>query len=404
MLARALFSSTARRMLRRRGALARAAAPGATALAGLIAAANHCPDPEKLRDADDRILRVLADPASAQNLTARVREVATTVVLEITRDERAAAEAGASIDGDPQTIVDLLAGLSEPVPARECTPLADLGAFAGSVAGGIDPTVDRPVVVDRVIGAITGLRPPLLAEPEVAPELDIPLWQFLARQSPDWLLPGAGDIPADRVLAVQTNPTFIDTMLIGANHQTLGELRWRNVPITSRWTPLRRFWERIDVKGGVTAPDIVPVVTLATDQPIWADASSLGDPAHLGDSTDGLNLVVVLHTELFRRYPATIVYLKRNDGGTATWGAVPDVDASPADRDYPTFSGTLSPDLVFFGFAVPPSAGADHWLVLEEPPPGYRFRHPGADASADGAAFAAATFAPPTRVFFGNLL
>ena len=39
-------------------------------------------------------------------------------------------------------------------------------------------------------------------------------------------------------------------------------------------------------------------------------------------------------------------------------------------REYPSFSGTLTPELVFFGFGVPPSAGTDHWLVLEEPPPG----------------------------------
>ena len=67
-------------------------------------------------------------------------------------------------------------------------------------------------------------------------------------------------------------------------------------------------------------------------------------------------------------------------------------------------------------------AGTDHWLVLEEPPPGYRFRHPQASdpdtppsadelarratalAAAGGDVFAEATFAAPTRVFFGNLL
>ena len=75
-----------------------------------------------------------------------------------------------------------------------------------------------------------------------------------------------------------------------------------------------------------------------------------------------------------------------------------------AASKYPSFSGTLAPELVFFGFGVPPAAGRDHWLVLEEPPPGYRFRHPAADASADGAVFASATFAPPVRVFLGNLL
>jgi hypothetical protein len=118
-----------------------------------------------------------------------------------------------------------------------------------------------------------------------------------------------------------------------------------------------------------------------------------------------VNLVVVLHTELFRRYPATIVYLWPNPGGAAVWGPVPDVDAAPPpEREYPTFSGTLTPDLVFFGFGVPPSAASDHWLVLEEPPPGYRFGHQPNPPTANGAVFAEATFRPPTRVFFGNLL
>jgi len=413
MLAAGLFSSAARRMLRRRGPLARSAAADATRLSGLIGAANRCPDRQAIPDDDTRIIEVLGDPAAVEQLAAQARERAFEVLFQVTGDERAAADAAGSLDSDPQSAIDLIGAFREDMPSTRCAPLSDLPAFAGSVAAGIDPTVERPVVVDRVIGAITGLRVPLLAEPDVAPELDIPLWKFLSERSPDWLLPGAGDIPEDRVLAVQTNPTFIDALLIGANHQTLGELRWRNIPITARWTPLRRFWERIDVAGDTVAPDIRPVVALADDLPIWTDASTLGDVAHLADPKHGSSLVVVLHTELFRRYPTMFVYLTPNAGGAATWGPVPKVDegAPPPPREYPSFSGTLNPELVFFGFDVPPAAGADHWLVLEEPPPGYRFRHPSvapagaaAQAAADGAVFASSTFAPPTRVFFGNLL
>ncbi len=41
-----------------------------------------------------------------------------------------------------------------------------------------------------------------------------------------------------------TNPTFVESLLVGANHQTTAELRWRNVPLTTRWSPLRKFWQR----------------------------------------------------------------------------------------------------------------------------------------------------------------
>ena len=403
-LAPALFSSAARRTLRRRGPLARVAAPGATSLAGLIAAANTCPAPQRVPDGQVRIAEAASDPGEAEQLAAELRRAAFAVLADLFGNPDQAERLAVSLDEDPGVVADLLDAVRERRPRVPCAPLPDLPGFAGSVAAGVDPTAAQPVAVDRVLGTITGLRAPLLAEPDVAPEIDLPLWRFLADNAPDWLLPGAGDIPADRVLAVQTNPPFVDAVLLGANVQTLGELRWRNLPITTRWTPLRRFWQRISIADDAVTTDIRPVVSLATGADLWPDASELGDLTHLADPTHGANLVVVLHTELFRRYPATLVYLVANPGGAVTWGPVPQVDNPALRRDYPSFSGTLTPDLVFFGFGVPPSAGADHWLVLEEPPPGYRFRFPAADASPEGASFAEHTFAEPVRVFLGNLL
>ena len=243
-------------------------------------------------------------------------------------------------------------------PELDCRPL-DLGAFASSVAAGVDPTVARPVVVDRVLAGLEGLREPVLAAPDVAPELDIPLWGFLSDNAPDWLLPGGGDIPPDRVLAVQTNPAFVEAVLIGANEQTLGELRWRNLPITSRWTPLRRFWQRINIDRGEVATDIRSVIALDTDLPLWPDNTELGDVSHLSDPTHGASLVVVLHTELFRRYPSTIVYLTPNPDGADVWGDVPNVDDAcsrprstrpSAARSRRSWSSSAS--------AFPPAAGA----------------------------------------------
>jgi hypothetical protein len=409
-LSAALFSSSARRMLRRRGPLARAAKPGAASVAGLIVAANACPAPQRLPDGERRIVDAVAEAGKAEGLAGEVRQRADELLTLFYGNADVAGPIAQSLVDDQTAASDLVAAVHQQTPTIDCSPLPDLTAFADSIAAGIDPTRGRPVAAARVLSTISGLREPVFAEPEVAPELDIPLWKFLSDNAPDWLLPGSGDIPADRVLAVATNPPFVDAVLVGANAQTLGELRWRNLPITTRWTPLRRFWQRVNVAAGETATDIRPVVALDTDLPLWPDASSLGDPSHLSDPTNGANLVVVLHTELFRRYPATLVYLVSNPGGTQVWGDVPPVDPSPdpgqqpEPRAYPSFSGTLTPDLVFFGFGLPPSAGADHWLVLEEPPSGYRFAYKAGDASPEGASFAENTFDPPVRVFLGNLL
>ena len=312
-LAAALFSSAARRMLRRRGPLDRAAVPGATSLANLITAANRCPDPQKLSDDDAKVTDLASTEAEklTGQLNQRTRTVLTRFYSADYPDPDQAAQIAESLDVTelPGVLVEIAA---QQPPAADCRPLPDLSGFADSIAAGVDPTVDRPVVIDRVLGGLTGLREPVLAEPDIAPEIDIPLWSFLRDNAPDWLLPGAGDIPADRVLAVQSNPAFTEALLLGANHQTLGELRWRNLPITARWTPLRRFWQRIDVDGGVASVDIRSVIALDTDAPLWADDTELGDVSHLGNPKQGASLVVVFHTELFRRYPTTAVYLTPN--------------------------------------------------------------------------------------------
>jgi hypothetical protein len=403
----ALFSAAAQRLVRRRSAVRREAGAAAD-LAGLIRAANTCPPEPPVDDLDVDAQRQLQDEHLVAGLAERLRENFGALLEGLEVDEQGWSSLGAAIE-DRGAIAQAAGLLARPGPESWCGPL-DLDAYAGSVVGGVDPTVDWPVAAERVLAGFEGLREPLLAEPEIAPELDIPLWSFLNDNSRDWMLPGAGQIPADRVIAVQTNPVFVDAYLIGANHQTLGELRWRNLPITTRWTPLRRFWQRIDPQAEAVATDIRPVVSLATDTEIWPEGSLLGDRSHQ-TTTQNVSLVIVVHSALFRRYPATLIYLVPNDGPPTPWATTPAL-ATPDERPrhFPIFTGRMTPDMVFFGFDLPPQAITTHWVVLEEPPRGLRFDHPGAIVDEappgpldDAAQYAATTFAEPIRVFLGNL-
>ena len=409
-LVSALFSSAARRMLRPRTALQRIAAPGATSLAALFdAAATRCaPRPEPLPGQKD-LPGLVADPENRRRARDRLAEegsvfveAALAAMPEGTVEE--VRGLGRLFDEQAESLVGRLL---RPEYPDDCFPVADLGVVAGSVLDGISPMVDRPPVVAHVLDRFTGVRQPELAAPDLALELNIPLWSFLKEEAPDWLLPGAGAVPEDRVLALQTNPDFVDALLVGANHRALGELRWRNFPIVAGWTPLRRFWQRIDDGGSGPAVDIRPVLDILTPPSpgaaIWTDDSILGAPGHQRDGA-GPRLVILLHTELFRRYPKTLVYLLPNPGGTETWQR--DVEAIATVPVWPNFSGALDPELVYFGFPLPPEGASNHWLVLEEPPPGYRFKKPTniEQAMTNAAGYAKATLHQPVRAFFGNLL
>lgn len=301
------------------------------------------------------------------------------------------------------SLVDTGKGLSTRPPDRPCRPV-DLGPFAADVATAFDPTADRPFVVDRVLSLITGLDDQPLTPPELCPDLDIPAWQMLRDHDKDWLLPGAQQMAEDTVAAVATNPTFVDAFLLGLNTQMLGELRFRNISIRAGCTPLRQFWARADTATDTYLDDIVGVHN-------WPPASALGSTAHQTAAASSADLVVVFHTPLFRRYPPTVVYLTPAPlvGDDPDWEADPDLGA----RILPSFQGSVTPDIVFFGFDLQPALGARHWVVLEEPPQGFQFFNsttgpdgtaiPGVDpvtfnGALDGGTFAEAAFADPYRV------
>ena len=162
---------------------------------------------------------------------------------------------------------------------------------------------------------------------------------------------------------------FVDAFLAGLNTQLLAELRWRNIPIATGCTPLRRFWDRADTGAGDRVDDIVGVARLAEPAATLGDADA---PAPGGVRARPRPRRSA--AQLFLRYPTTLVYLRppctaaRASTSTGTPTPTAARGSCPASR-----AGSAA-DVAFFGF---PGFAADdiaaHWLVFEEPPAGYRF-------------------------------
>jgi hypothetical protein len=449
-----LFSSAARRILRAGPARARLAADGALAPHALLEAANTCPPapvraPDGLPHADlldpsfDKRLPVLHERGPKpegvlQQLGKMDMSVLSEPVQKLVRGwlDQLLNDA---LEGRPIPYGGLLAllallGRREPKPtddevrelierlAREglddgsslkelagslvteerppaCAPV-NLGTLAGGVGDAIDPTGPAPFAATQALGTIGGLDAQALTPPQAAPDIDLSFWRLLRDERPDLLLPGADQLEPDGVVAVETNPTFVDAFLVGVNTQALAELRWRNLSMLSRWTPLRSFWDRIE--GELRARDIIPIAD-------WTDASELGAAGHQTASASSTDLVLVFRSPVFHRYPDTLVYLfpPVTDGGEPDWDSDPDFSAGGASL--PIFQGRLGGELTFFAFDVSPATARGLWVVLEEVQSGYRFRnaeHPNWSAAerarfqnpADSADLADVAFADPTRV------
>jgi hypothetical protein len=450
-----LFSSGARRALRRGPARTQLARPGAASPAAVLDRANRCPQPAP--DAPDGLPHVdtLAKTLGIAPISEQLRQVAESGKMPLDRlveqaerfvdalrqagyddaliravldcldtalarnDVRRIAELIAALDestptnpekllmrlrdcmgehpDDSRDLLDVVGLVLRPPKPRRCLPV-DIGQLVHVLAGTIDPTSPSAPAIVRVLGTITGLGTEPLSPPEPCVGLDLPAWRYLRDHDWEWLLPGVSELESHAVVAVESNPTFVESFLVGLNHQTLHEMRWRNIPVATHCTPLRVFWDRVNVSVNARVDDIVGIRD-------WPATTSLAAPQHRPPGVTGTNLVLVFRSPLFQRYPATIVSLTPAlVDGQPDWDATPDM--GPANRLSPSFQGKIGDDITFFGFAIAPAEARNHWVVLEEPPPGYLFRHPQAFVQdppdmtgvSDGATFADKTFNNPTLV------
>ena len=183
-----------------------------------------------------------------------------------------------------------------------------------------------------------------------APEIDVPVYEYLAALAPERFLPGVGEIPDDAVTLLETNPRFIEALLVGLNHEMNRELLWRGFPTDQRGTPLRRFWDWAD--GGADIPPIHG----------WPAGNLLGGN---GRSGTGGQITLLVRGRLLRRYPNTVVLAWRAQGNQLI--------KTPAAGDIrsPVFGGVLGSDIVFAGFDLVDSEllQGDGWFfVLAQQP------------------------------------
>ena len=220
----------------------------------------------------------------------------------------------------------------------------DLPALGATVAAAIDPrtTIAQALTARMVRAPGFAWSPkdplaPVMAHP-VFPQ---PMFQPLAARSPDWILPGLFELPADRVTLAKTNPAFIEAYMVGLNHELSRELLWREYPSDQRGSYFRQFW---DPAGGEATPvpdtskDVTPLHG-------WAAVSPLGSHSPRLMPRGQEHLVLVIRGEALRRYPGTLVYAQR---ATRTGDRV----GLGVERRSPVFSARLPPDVAMFGFAL----------------------------------------------------
>ncbi len=285
------------------------------------------------------------------------------------------------------------------------------------VVAGSFATLDPGVTIPRrtftqvyLPPRITDLMVEAFDEAMAYPEIDLPMYKPLADLSAELLLPNLHLVAQNSISLLETNQRFIESYMVGLNHEFARELLWREYPTDQRGSYFRQFWD-VSSYFDPEATDVETQREKLRDIPPlhrWAQASDLGDHDHRelpGENED--ELVLVVRGELLKKYPTAVVYAHRAEWALDNTGAIDRsqprrlVALTDAESDKPPLSkvrtplyeAKVDPDIYFFGFdlTVEEAAGETEespddpgwFFVVKERPGEPRF---GFDVDQDGAA------------------
>jgi hypothetical protein len=261
--------------------------------------------------------------------------------------------------GFAQAASTLMAQLGRPLAAGIQWKQADLGALQSALGDGLDPkrTIEAPLA-----GRLGGVRPgPKRIDPiepvMAAPDFPHAMYEPLQRLSQSWIIPGLDQVPANTVALLATNWPFVESYLVGLNHEMARKLLWNGYPTDQRGTYFRHFWDlRSRADAHDTTGDIGPIHT-------WTGA--LGANRVLPYDP----LVLLVRGELIRRYPNVVVY--------AAEGILQNGQRQPGPNEQqPLFFARLDPDVALFAFNLDPkavTANPGWYFILQEHPSEPRF-------------------------------
>jgi hypothetical protein len=213
------------------------------------------------------------------------------------------------------------------------------------------------------------------------PEIDLPMYKPLADMSSELFLPNINKIEQNSITLLENNQKFIESYMVGINHEMSRELLWREYPTDQRGTYFRQFWDvsgflppqpvPADIKEQLR--DIPKIHTWSKINTTSADPTDpespllneLGQHNQRAMESGKTQLVLVIRGELLKKYPTAVIYAQKADWGTKPNTTIKDITAErvlieltdaekenpPKDKlKTPLFEAKVDPDIYFFGF------------------------------------------------------
>jgi hypothetical protein len=135
-----------------------------------------------------------------------------------------------------------------------------------------EKTLVTRISSELIIGGASAVLP-TLDELLIAPDFPEAMYAPLRDISKELLLPNVELIPNNTITLLKTNQKFIESYMVGLNHEMAREFIWREYPTDQRSTFFRQFWAAREVRQ---TPAFHPKNALLKDiRPVhlWPDAN-----------------------------------------------------------------------------------------------------------------------------------
>ena len=220
----------------------------------------------------------------------------------------------------------------------------------------------RAYARSRYVGGRGGLELDTLREVMNYPDIKLPMYLPLDKLSDEYFVPNLKLIPNNTISLMKTNQQFIESYMLGLNHEFARELLWREYPTDQQGSYFRQFW---DVSSYVDRQGRDPktlVEALKDIPPIhqWLPTSSLGTHNQRDAQGDTSQVVLVVRGDLLKRYPNTFIYAQRAQWGTGArasrlvladeTGELFANHPDDARLRFPLYRARVAPDIHFIGF------------------------------------------------------
>lgn len=207
-----------------------------------------------------------------------------------------------------------------------------------------------------------------------SPKIENPMYYPLSKLSLDFILPGVGELENNIIFLMEENRKFIESYMVGLNHEMNRELVWREYPTDQKSTIFEHFWDyaSLETNPDSNNPEEKKPRTDIDEIINWKEKLGINkaDVSTPGDSTKlEPNLVLVIKGDLIQRYPDLSIYAIKEDEKIVVQTYDPN-SITTNKIIQPLFRANLGPDVVITGFPLTKktieTSQNEYYFVLQE--------------------------------------